>query len=267
MNRRMRLGLLLAGCVIVAGCGRRQGVESVPTGQPLAVPNDTGGYAGAMADPPKEQYIPDVEQNIAAGEATDIREREFMNREVLKKLNEKEAAEHPQDGPPPPSDTSRDGEWASNPKPVIAVETNQGVFYLELWPDVAPKHSANLIKLAEQKFYDGIKIHRVEPGFVVQAGDPFTRFLPIDDPQVGSGGPGWSVPAEFSNKPHLRGTLSMARTSDPNSAGSQFFICLDRAPTLDRQYTVFGRVLGEGMTIVDKIKVGDRINYLRVVHK
>lgn len=267
MTSRAMWAMLLAASLALVGCGRRQGVESVPTGQPMAVPNDTGGYAGAMADPPKEQVIPDVESNIAAGQATDIREYEFRNREVNKKLEEKEAEEHPEEGPPPASDTRRDHEWANIPKPVVAVETDAGVFYLELWPDVAPKHVENLLKLAGQKFYDGIRIHRVEPGFVVQAGDPFTRHLAVTDPQVGSGGPGWTVPAEFSDKPHVRGTLSMARTSDPNSAGSQFFVCLDRAESLDTKYTVFGRVLGEGMTVVDKIQVGQRINYLRVVHK
>lgn len=150
-------------------------------------------------------------------------------------------------------------EFTNVDNPVVVLETNRGTVYLELWPDVAPKHCASTIRLVEQGFYDGIAFHRVVPDFVVQAGCPFTRELPLDDPRIGTGGPGYTVEAEFSDRPHLTGTLSMARTDDPNSAGSQFFVCLGRQQSLDGKYTVFGRVLGDGMSIVRQIVVGDRI--------
>ncbi|MFG0331724.1 MAG: peptidylprolyl isomerase [Maioricimonas sp. JB049] len=114
----------------------------------------------------------------------------------------------------------------------VEFETTKGKILLDLWPDVAPGHSKNLIGLAKIGFYDGIVIHRVIPGFVLQAGCPQGN---------GTGGPGSTIDAEFNERPHEAGVLSMARTSDPNSAGSQFFICLDRVPHLDRQYTGFGQ--------------------------
>ena len=115
---------------------------------------------------------------------------------------------------------------------VIEFETTKGPIRLDLWPDVAPGHCQNLIGLAKIGFYDGIIVHRVIPGFVLQAGCPQGN---------GTGGPGYTIKAEFNKRLHETGVLSMARTSDPNSAGSQFFICLDRVPHLDNQYTAFGK--------------------------
>ncbi|QDU38743.1 Putative bifunctional phosphatase/peptidyl-prolyl cis-trans isomerase [Maioricimonas rarisocia] len=118
----------------------------------------------------------------------------------------------------------------------VEFETNKGTILLDLWPDIAPGHCKNLIGLAKIGFYDGIIVHRVIPGFVLQAGCPLGN---------GTGGPGYTIDAEFNEQPHEAGVLSMARTSDPNSAGSQFFICLDRVPHLDRQYTGFGKTAND----------------------
>jgi cyclophilin family peptidyl-prolyl cis-trans isomerase len=118
---------------------------------------------------------------------------------------------------------------------------------IEMRPDLAPQHCAHIKELVRRGFYDGIVFHRVIAGFMAQTGDPTG---------TGSGGSGRHVPGEFSDEPHVRGILSMARTSDPNSADSQFFICFDDARFLDRQYTVWGRV-ASGMEHVDAIKKGD----------
>ena len=118
-----------------------------------------------------------------------------------------------------------------------------GEFELVFFPESAPNHVANFVSLAKKGFYDGLMFHRVLEGFMAQGGDPTG---------TGGGGPGYAIPAEFSSLLHKRGTLSMARTSDPNSAGSQFFICFADCPMLDNQYTVFGEVV-RGMDVVDKI--------------
>jgi cyclophilin family peptidyl-prolyl cis-trans isomerase len=114
----------------------------------------------------------------------------------------------------------------------VEFETTKGPIRVEVWPEVAPGHSRNLLGLTKIGFYDGIIVHRVIPGFVIQLGCPLGK---------GTGGPGYTIKAEFNDRLHEAGVLSMARTSDPNSAGSQIFICLDRVPHLDRQYTAFGR--------------------------
>jgi cyclophilin family peptidyl-prolyl cis-trans isomerase len=118
----------------------------------------------------------------------------------------------------------------------VRFETNHGTITLDLWPDVAPEHCRNIIGLTRIGFYDGVIAHRVIPGFVMQAGCPQGN---------GAGGPGYTIDAEFNDRPHEAGVLSMARTQDPNSAGSQFFICLDRVPHLDNQYTAFGKTADE----------------------
>jgi len=123
------------------------------------------------------------------------------------------------------------------------LETNHGVIKFKFFPDQAPGHCRNFISLAQKGFYNNVIFHRVIKGFMIQGGDP---------KGTGTGGPGYTIKAEFSDQPHLKGTVSMARTNDPNSAGSQFFICLDRQAYLDRQYTVFGQVT-EGQEFVDKI--------------
>jgi peptidyl-prolyl cis-trans isomerase B (cyclophilin B) len=125
-----------------------------------------------------------------------------------------------------------------------------GDIQLKFFPDLAPNHVKNMMTLARDKFYDGTTFHRVIPGFMIQGGDPNSK--DADRSSHGSGGPGHRVNAEFSQHPHTRGTLSMARAQDPNSAGSQFFICVADANFLDGQYTAFGEVVS-GMEIVDRI--------------
>jgi peptidyl-prolyl cis-trans isomerase B (cyclophilin B) len=130
------------------------------------------------------------------------------------------------------------------------IETNFGKMVFELLPDIAPETVRNFITLAKRSFYDGTLFHRVIPGFMIQGGDPNTK--KPDKGKWGLGGPGHNIKAEFSSKSHLRGIVSMARATDPNSAGSQFFIVTKDSTFLDKQYTVFGKVT-EGMDVVDKI--------------
>jgi peptidyl-prolyl cis-trans isomerase B (cyclophilin B) len=130
------------------------------------------------------------------------------------------------------------------------IETKFGKIELKFFPEVAPNHVNNFIDLAKKGFYDGTTFHRVIPGFMIQGGDPNSK--DPDRKKHGMGGPGFAVKAEFNQTPHKRGILSMARSSDPDSAGSQFFICVADAPFLDRQYTAFGQVTS-GMEVADKI--------------
>jgi cyclophilin family peptidyl-prolyl cis-trans isomerase len=131
------------------------------------------------------------------------------------------------------------------------ISSNLGDIKLEFYPEHAPKTVENFMELANRGFYDGLIFHRIVPNFVIQGGDPNTRDL-SNRTRWGTGGPGWNIKAEFNKNKHSRGTLSMARSQDPDSAGSQFFIVLKDSNFLDGQYTVFGRVIS-GMDIVDKI--------------
>lgn len=133
------------------------------------------------------------------------------------------------------------------------IKTPKGDIRIEFFPNDAPNHVAAFVELARKGFYDSTKFHRVVPGFVVQGGDPLSK---ADDPMVGTGGPGYRLKAEFNARKHLDGTLAMARSADPDSAGSQFYICLGPQPALDGQYTVFGQVIG-GVDVVRSIEVGD----------
>jgi peptidyl-prolyl cis-trans isomerase B (cyclophilin B) len=130
------------------------------------------------------------------------------------------------------------------------IETKFGNITLKFFPDVAPGHVKNFVDLAKKGFYDGTTFHRVIPGFMIQGGDPNSKNP--DKRTHGMGGPGYTINAEFSSLPHKRGTLSMARAQNPNSAGSQFFLCVKDAPFLNNQYTVFGEV-ESGLDVVDKI--------------
>jgi peptidyl-prolyl cis-trans isomerase B (cyclophilin B) len=133
---------------------------------------------------------------------------------------------------------------------VATLETSMGQIVFKFYPKDAPNHVINFKKLSTQGFYDGTYFHRVIPGFMVQGGDPNTK--DDDRSNDGSGGPGFSVKAEFNSRKHLRGVVSMARSNDPDSAGSQFFICVSDAPFLDGKYSAFGEVIS-GMDVVDKI--------------
>ena len=147
---------------------------------------------------------------------------------------------------------------APAPAPVPAreqavIKTSKGEMTVEFWDDVAPKTVANFKKLAKEGFYNGTAFHRIIKGFMIQGGDPNTKDSSKEG-IYGMGDPGYKIKAEFNDKKHERGVLSMARSMDPDSAGSQFFICLDPAPFLDRQYTGFGRVVkGEDVLL----KIGD----------
>ena len=125
-----------------------------------------------------------------------------------------------------------------------------GEIVIRFFPDVAPGHVRNFVKLSQEGFYNGTTFHRVIPGFMIQGGDPNSKNP--DRSMHGMGGPGYKVKAEFNSKPHKRGIVSMARANDPDSAGSQFFICVADANFLDWQYTVFGEVIS-GMDVADKV--------------
>ncbi len=151
---------------------------------------------------------------------------------------------------------------SKTPTAAITMESG-GQITLEFWPDVAPNHVKNFIDLAKQGFYDGQRVHRVEPKFVVQFGDPQSKTLPMTDPKMGTSGSGKTIKAEFNAKPFDRGVLGMARTNDPDSASSQVYLMLGDSHFLNKQYTAFGKVT-KGMDVVDKIKVGDRIKSIKV---
>jgi cyclophilin family peptidyl-prolyl cis-trans isomerase len=148
----------------------------------------------------------------------------------------------------------------NDPENTLIMEIPHGKVVIEMRPDLAPRHVARIKELAREGFYDGVAFHRVIDGFMAQGGDPTG---------TGSGGSGKKLPAEFSAEPHVRGVCSMARTQDPNSADCQFFIVFGDATFLDRQYTVWGKVVS-GMEAVDKLKRGepvrepDRIVSMRV---
>lgn len=135
--------------------------------------------------------------------------------------------------------------------PRAIIKTKFGDIEIKLYPDVAPKHVENFVKLAKEGFYNGTIFHRVIPGFMIQGGDPNTKDSLKKD-SFGQGGPGYTIKAEFSDLPHKRGIVSMARASDPDSAGSQFFIVVEDSRFLDRKYTVFGEVT-KGIGVADKI--------------
>ncbi len=143
-------------------------------------------------------------------------------------------------------------EYTPGDGPRVVMETSQGNLLIELFPDVAPITVEKITKLINDGFYDGLTFHRYVPGFVVQGGDPDGD---------GTGGPGFTIKAEFNERPHIRGALAMARSADPDSAGSQFYFVLDRAQAaqLDGKYTVFGQII-EGLENMDKLRQGDVMN-------
>ncbi len=134
---------------------------------------------------------------------------------------------------------------------VALIKTSEGEMVAEFWPEVAPKTVENFKKLASSGFYDGTAFHRVIKGFMIQGGDPLTKDESKQS-RWGTGDPGYKVPAEFNKKSHERGVLSMARSQDPNSAGSQFFICHGTPKFLDGQYTAFGKLI-KGDDVLEKI--------------
>jgi peptidyl-prolyl cis-trans isomerase B (cyclophilin B) len=139
----------------------------------------------------------------------------------------------------------------SEQKEVAVIKTSEGEMVAEFWPDVAPKTVENFKKLAKSNFYDGTAFHRVIKGFMIQGGDPLTKDESKQS-RWGTGDPGYKIDAEFNKKSHERGVLSMARSQDPNSAGSQFFICHGAPKFLDGQYTAFGKLI-KGDDVLEKI--------------
>lgn len=134
---------------------------------------------------------------------------------------------------------------------VAVFKTSAGEMVLEFWPDVAPKTVENFKTLAKKGFYDGTAFHRVIRGFMIQGGDPLSKDESKKE-MWGTGDPGYKIKAEFNDRPHVRGVISMARSRSPDSAGSQFFICHAKAPHLDGQYTAFGKLI-KGEDVLDKI--------------
>jgi len=166
--------------------------------------------------------------------------------------------------------------YTPNGKETATIKTSKGVIVVELFGKDAPVHVGNFVELSQKGFYDKTKFHRYEPGFVIQGGDPQTQSLSSDqvvqalqtvNPPLGTGGPVYAIKGEFDpatnpNK-HTKGALGMARTNDPDSAGSQFYIALEPLPMLDGAYTVFGTVT-EGMDVVEKLRVGDEIESVTI---
>jgi len=136
-----------------------------------------------------------------------------------------------------------------NPENTLLMETSKGSIIIEMRPDLAPNHVARIKEMVRDEFYDGIIFHRVIDGFMAQTGCP---------EGTGTGGSGVHLDAEFSDEKHIRGTCSMARAADPNSASSQFFICFDEAPWLNNQYSVWGQVI-DGMDVVDTLEKGEPV--------
>jgi peptidyl-prolyl cis-trans isomerase B (cyclophilin B) len=158
--------------------------------------------------------------------------------------------------PPPPPSPASDAAAATDKKAsaddeVAVMKTTEGEMVISFWPDAAPKTVANFKKLAKSGFYDGTCFHRVIKDFMIQGGDPLTKD-PTKEQMWGTGDPGYKVDAEFNDHSHVRGVISMARSQDPNSAGSQFFICHGNPKFLDHQYTAFGKLI-KGDDVLEKI--------------
>jgi peptidyl-prolyl cis-trans isomerase B (cyclophilin B) len=139
----------------------------------------------------------------------------------------------------------------TNSPEVAIINTTEGTMVIQFWTDAAPNTIANFKKLAQKGFYDGTCFHRVIKGFMIQGGDPLTKD-PAKEDMWGTGGPGYQIKAEFNDHPHVRGVISMARSQDPDSAGSQFFICHGDPSFLDHQYTTFGKLI-KGDDVLEKI--------------
>ncbi len=148
---------------------------------------------------------------------------------------------------------TKDGAVPASTNEVAVIKTSAGEMVVAFWPDVAPKTVENFKTLAKKGFYDGTAFHRIVKGFMIQGGDPNTKDLKKEG-SYGMGDPGYKIKAEFNDRKHEKGVISMARSRDPDSAGSQFFICLAPAPFLDKQYTAFGKLIkGEDVLM----KLGD----------
>jgi peptidyl-prolyl cis-trans isomerase B (cyclophilin B) len=151
----------------------------------------------------------------------------------------------------PKTETKKEEKKSDAANEVAVIKTTAGDMVIEFWPDVAPKTVENFKKLAKEGFYDGTAFHRVIKGFMIQGGDPLTKDASKED-RWGTGDPGYKIKAEFNDRHHDRGVISMARSADPDSAGSQFFICHGNPRFLDHQYTAFGKLI-KGDDVLEKI--------------
>ncbi|MFC1714653.1 peptidylprolyl isomerase [Candidatus Poribacteria bacterium] len=202
---------------------------------------------------PKETTLSAAPAEEAEAVEEPVAEEEEQPEEKPVEVEEKPAEEATTDEPA--EEVTRD-----NAAAIIELAkggANGGRIILDFYPSDAPNTVDNFIKLTNKGFYDGLKFHRVIPGFVAQGGCPLGN---------GTGGPGYQIKAEFNSQKHLKGSLAMARSSDPDSAGSQFYICLEPQPGLDGQYTVFGKVI-EGMELVEGIQIGDVMKKVTIVDK
>src|SRR5437762_6799025 len=146
---------------------------------------------------------------------------------------------------------SKENQSMNTSNEVAVIKTGEGDMVVEFWTDTAPNTIDNFKKLARAGFYNGTAFHRIVKGFMIQGGDPLTKD-PANESRLGTGDPGYKIKAEFNDHSHDRGVISMARSQDPDSAGSQFFICLAPVPRLDHQYTTFGKLI-KGDDVLEKI--------------
>jgi peptidylprolyl isomerase/peptidyl-prolyl cis-trans isomerase B (cyclophilin B) len=247
--KRIVLWVVVAGLVLsVAVCQKKTQQE-----KPSAAPPKEAELSSAPEEAAKPEEEPKPEEKPVEAEAP--KEEEPAPAEEKPETTAPEESEMKETEKPaeaaPPKEITRDNAAA------IIELAKGGRIVMEFYPKDAPNTVDNFIKLAKKGFYDGLTFHRVVPGFVVQGGDPLGN---------GRGGPGYTIKAEFNSRKHLTGTLAMARSTDPDSAGSQFYICLEPQPGLDGQYTVFGQVI-EGMDLVKGIAKGDVMKKVTIVDK
>lgn len=227
----MKYSPFLLAALFVVGCGNSSTATNSTSPEGLkdsysSEKDSPGAPVATDANKPAESNAPATEANKPASD------------ESKKPLKDQELEE-------PKFEKPKDGEE------VAVIETSEGTIVTKFRPDKAKDHVANFKKLANKGFYNGTIFHRVIPGFMIQGGDPNTKDVNATA-TYGQGGPGYGVVAEFNNLDHKRGVLSMARSGDPNSAGSQFFICVADSASLNKEYTAFGEVVS-GMDVADKI--------------
>jgi cyclophilin family peptidyl-prolyl cis-trans isomerase len=241
--KRIVLWIVVAALVLsVAVCQKKTQQEKTAAAPPK---EEISSVPEEAAKPAEE---PESEEKAVEAEAP--KEEEPAAAEEKPEMAAKEEPEKPAEAAPA-KEITRDNAAA------IIELAKGGRIVMEFYPADAPNTVDNFITLAKKGFYDGLTFHRVEPGFVVQGGDPLGN---------GRGGPGYTIKAEFNSQKHRTGTLAMARSTDPDSAGSQFYICLAPQPGLDGQYTVFGQVI-EGMDLVKGIAIGDVMKKVTIVDK
>jgi cyclophilin family peptidyl-prolyl cis-trans isomerase len=217
--------------------------------------------ANVAEEPKATEIAPVTEEAKPAEEPAVAEEKKPEEKPAVAEEEPAKAAEKPkvtEPAKPPEAAPAQPAKPITRDNAAAIIELKKGGrIVIEFYPEDAPNTVDNFIKLANKGFYDGLTFHRVEPGFVVQGGCPLG---------TGYGGPGYTIKAEFNSRKHLTGTVAMARGPDPDSAGSQFYICLAPAPFLDGEYTVFGQTI-EGMDLVKGIVKGDVMKKVTIVDK